>query len=99
MSHHFDAETDIDHPVVYQLKLHGHLGAEWTVWFDGLTITPKESGMTLLTGPVCDQAALFGLLKKVRDLGLTLISVNPIKDSTEKPPSCQVRQGFQQANV
>jgi hypothetical protein len=83
MSHYLDAETNTEQPVVYQLKLQGHLGAEWAAWFGDLTITPEEDGTTLLAGPVRDQAALFGLLKKVRDLGLTLVSVNPV-DKTEK---------------
>jgi hypothetical protein len=60
---------------VYQLRLKGHLGSQWADWFDGLTITLEENGDTLLTGPVADQAALHGLLKKVRDLGLPLVSV------------------------
>jgi hypothetical protein len=51
------------------------LGCQWTEWFEGLTITLEENGETLLTGPVVDQAALHGLLKKVRDLGLPLLSV------------------------
>lgn len=62
-------------PVVYQIRLKGHLGPQWTDWFEGLTITLEENGDTLLTGPVADQAALHGLLKKVRDLGLPLVSV------------------------
>ncbi|MBN2006426.1 MAG: hypothetical protein JXA21_23945 [Anaerolineae bacterium] len=65
-----------DHPAVYQLRLRGDLGAQWGDWFGDLTVTAEEGGDTLLTGPVRDQAALFGLLKKVRDLGLTLVSVN-----------------------
>ena len=64
-------------PPVYQIRIKGHLGPQWTDWFDGLTITLEEDGDTLLTGPVTDQAALYGLLKKVRDLGLPLVSVNP----------------------
>jgi hypothetical protein len=67
--------------IIYQIKLKGHLSAQWTDWFEGLTITPEADGDMLLTGPVVDQAALFGLLKKVRDLGLTLVSVNPVKAS------------------
>ena len=65
--------------MVYQIRLQGYLGSEWADWFGGLTITLKDNGDTLLTGPVRDQSALFGLLKKVRDLGLTLVSVNPVK--------------------
>jgi hypothetical protein len=63
-------------PAVYEIRLRGHLGQEWAEWFEGLAITPEGGGDTLLTGPVGDQAALFGLLKKVRNLGLFLISVN-----------------------
>jgi len=65
--------------VVYQIRLKGHLGREWTDWFEGLTITLEENGDTLITGPVTDQAALHGLLKKVRDLGLPLVSVVSIQ--------------------
>ena len=61
----------------YEIRLKGHLDAQWVTWFDGLTISPEENGDTLLTGPVVDQAALHGLLKKVRDLGMSLLSVCP----------------------
>lgn len=67
-------------PMIYQIRIEGHLDAQWTDWFERLTITQQENGDTLLTGPVRDQAALFGLLKKVRDLGLTLVSVNPVQN-------------------
>jgi len=66
-------------PAVYQIRLKGHLDSQWTDWFEGLTITLDEDGDTLLTGPVIDQAALHGLLKKVRDLGMPLVSVSPVE--------------------
>jgi len=62
-------------PMVYQIRIKGHLVRQWTDWFDGLTITQEDNGDTLLTGPVVDQAALHGLFRKVRDLGMPLISV------------------------
>ena len=64
--------------MVYQIRIKGHLSPRWTDWFEGLTITLEENGTTLLTGPVIDQAALHGLLKKVRDLGMPLLSVNSV---------------------
>ena len=66
--------------MVYQIRLEGHLGPQWAAWFGGLSITLEDNGETLLTGPVVDQAALHGLLRKARDLGIPLISairVNP----------------------
>ncbi len=65
--------------MVYQIRIKGHLDSQWTDWFEGLIITLEEDGDTLLTGPVADQAALHGLLKKVRDLGMPLLSVNRIR--------------------
>ena len=65
--------------VVYQIRLKGHLDSQWTDWFEGLTITLEEDGDTLLTGPVIDQSALHGLLRKVRDLGMPLVSVNQVQ--------------------
>jgi len=67
-------------PTVYQIRLRGHLDETWAGWFGGLTITLEDNGETLLTGPVVDQAALHGLLKKVRDLGLPLLSVNQAEE-------------------
>ena len=67
--------TDTGQPPVYQIRIKGHLGPRWVDWFEGLTITLEENGDTLLTGPVVDQAALHGLLRRVRDLGLPLLSV------------------------
>ena len=67
--------------MVYQIRIMGHLGREWTDWFEGLTITALDNGETLLTGAVVDQAALHGLLRKVRDLGIPLLSVVCVKAS------------------
>ncbi len=67
--------TDPGEPIVYQIRIKGHLGRQWTDWFEGLSITLEENGDTLVTGPVVDQAALHGLLRKVRDLGVPLLSV------------------------
>jgi len=66
--------------MVYQIRIKGHLGSGWTDWFGGLTITLEDNGDTLLIGPVVDQAALYGLLKKVRNLGMPLVSVNRIEE-------------------
>jgi hypothetical protein len=77
----------IDKPHIdfYEIRLKGHLDTQWMAWFDGLTITLDENGNTLLSGPVADQSALHGLLRKVRDLGMPLISVAPIQtDRSEK---------------
>jgi hypothetical protein len=78
MSNEPELELAPGQPAVYQIRLKGQLGSEWTDWFEGLTIRLEEDGDTLLTGPVVDQAALHGLLKKVRDLGLPLESVNQV---------------------
>jgi hypothetical protein len=79
MSNKLEPKTNASQPVVYQIRIKGHLAREWTDWFEGLTITLEEDGNTLLTGPVIDQAALHGLLKKVRDLGMPLISVSQVQ--------------------
>jgi hypothetical protein len=79
MSNKLNPTTNPSQPVVYQIRIKGHLSHQWTDWFEGLTITLEEDGDTLLTGPVVDQAALHGLLKKVRDLGMPLVSVSPVE--------------------
>lgn len=70
----------------YEIRVRGHLGEGWQDWFEGLTITRMANGETLLNGPVVDQAALFGLLKRIRDLGLPLVAVQCLDDSQTKNP-------------
>jgi hypothetical protein len=75
---------DSNQPVVYEIRIAGHLPARWSAWFEGLAVAPEPDGTTLLSGPVVDQAALYGLLRKVRDTGLTLIAVNQIPSKQEQ---------------
>ena len=91
MSNKLEPKPDPSQPVVYQIRLKGHLGSQWTDWFEGLTITLEDNGDTLLTGPVVDQAALHGLLKKVRDLGMPLVSVSPVESG---PPTTLPLRGL-----
>jgi len=70
-----NSKADPDEPIVYQIRIKGQLSSQWTNWFGGLSVTLEENGDTLLTGEVVDQAALHGLLRKVRDLGMPLLSV------------------------
>ena len=79
MSNEFGHKTDPDQPLVYQIRIEGYLGDQWADSFGGMTISREENGNTLLTGTVVDQARLHGLLKKVRDLGLPLVSVNRVE--------------------
>ena len=85
MSNELEPKPTPDQPMVYQIRLKGHLGAQWTDWFEGLTITLEDNGDTLVTGPVVDQAALHGLLKKVRDLGMPLVSVIQVQSIETHP--------------
>jgi hypothetical protein len=78
------AHTSIeDHhePERYEIRIKGHLDDKWADWFEGLTITREDNGETLLIGPVVDQAALHGVLRKVRDLGMPLLSVSRVRPS------------------
>ncbi len=86
MLNKLNPENDPNEPMVYQIRLKGHLGCQWADWFGGLTITLEDDGDTVLTGPVVDQAALHGLLRKVRDLGMPLLSVICVEpDQTDTP--------------
>ncbi|UCH58439.1 MAG: hypothetical protein JSV61_09470 [Anaerolineales bacterium] len=71
----------------YEIRIAGQLDAHWQDWFDGLTVTPEAGGTTLISGPVPDQPALHGLLRKVRDLGLPLISVSQMADTLNRQNS------------
>ena len=66
-------------PTLYRIRVQGHLRPEWSEWFDGMTITLEENGDTILSGLVMDQPALHALLIRVRDLGLTLVSVSKVE--------------------
>ena len=75
MSHTFHPQDSAAGPAVYEIRIQGHLDAQWTEWFGGMSVTREADGLTLLVGPVVDQAALHGLLRRIRDLGMPLISV------------------------
>lgn len=85
MSNERETQTAGRQPIIYQIRLKGHLDRQWTDWFEGLTITLADNGETLLTGPVIDQPALHGLLKKVRDLGIPFVAVNPLPGNETHP--------------
>ena len=80
-----------DHPGRYEIRLKGHLDTRWAAWFDGLTLTRHSDGSTIIGGPVADQAALYGLLQKTRDLGLPLISVNYVEPGHPRMPTIETR--------
>ena len=85
-------------PDRYEVRVKGHLAGRWAAWFDGLTLTPESDGTTLIEGPVVDQAALHGLLQKVRDTGMPLVSVEhvepaPPASSTATPDNPSTLQG------
>ena len=83
MSNESNSIIEPSQPLVYEIRIKGHLDQQWTEWFEGLTITLEDNGDTLLTGHVVDQAALHGLLRKVRDLGMPLLSVDSVKPDPE----------------
>ena len=79
MSTPHPSTEDHHEPGCYEIRLKGHLDARWADQFEHMRFTHTSDGTTIISGPVVDQAALYGLLKKVRDLGMALISLNPIK--------------------
>ena len=83
-------ETNPNQPMIYQIRIKGHLDTQWADWFENATIVLTEDGDTLLTCPMVDQAALHGLLKKVRDLGLPLLAVNRIEPGQKDIPGLNI---------
>jgi hypothetical protein len=79
MSETHASTQDHDEPGHYEIRLKGHLDDRWAAWFEVLTLTREDNGETLIAGPVADQAALHGLLRKVRDLGMPLLSVTRLR--------------------
>ena len=86
MTHSPNPGVEPDQPSTYLIRIKGRLEPRWSAWFEGLTITADANGDTLLRGPVIDQSALHGLLTRVRDLGLPLLSVDRL--SREGDPRC-----------
>jgi hypothetical protein len=86
MSNDLKPKAEPSEPMVYQIRIQSHLGQQWTDWFEGMTITLEDDGHTLLTGPVVDQATLYGLIRKVRDLGILLLSVSRVEPGEAEAP-------------
>ena len=80
-----------DNPERYEIRLRGHLDSRWAAWFDGLSLTRDSDGTTIIHGPVTDQAALYGLLQKTRDLRLPLISVTYVGPGHPPMPTVETR--------
>jgi hypothetical protein len=74
---------EYDRPAIYEIRVKGRLDARWSRWFAGLQVIPQPNGECLLTGPVADQAALYGAISRMRDLGLVLISVHRVPREKE----------------
>jgi hypothetical protein len=89
MSNKLSSELEPGQPAIYQIRIRGHLDREWADWFGGMAITLEENGEMLLIGPVADQATLHGVLKRVRDLGMPLVSVNCVEADTAETQDCK----------
>ena len=79
----------MDEPTQYTIRIEGHLSASWASWFEGLEILHAESGETVLSGTLVDQTALHGVLMRIRDLGLPLVSVSRLKEAAKQEPDAQ----------
>ena len=91
--------TEDNHePGCYEIRLKGHLDARWIDWFEGLSFTHASDGTTILAGPLVDQAALYGVLRKVRDLGLPLIAVNQVDPKQANRPDGNVDTDHHRSN-
>lgn len=88
--------ADPSRPMHYEIRIKGHLGDQWADWFEGMVIITEENGNTVLTGPVIDQAELHGLLKKIRDVGMTLLSVTGL--NLDQAEASDINQNFLSAN-
>jgi hypothetical protein len=89
MSNESNSNSEKAQPMIYQIRIKGHLDRKWADWFSGLSITLQASGETLLTGPVLDQAMLHGLLRKVRDVGLPLVAVMQVEPEQAEVPDAK----------
>jgi hypothetical protein len=89
LSTYINPNKDQNHQVDCQIRIKGQLDAQWGDWFEGLTITSETDGVTILSGPLIDQAALYGVLKKIRDLGMPLISISPVTSEQASTPGCK----------
>jgi hypothetical protein len=89
MSNNLNPTHGPGQPMVYQIRIKGHLGPQWTDWFGGLAITLEDNGDTLVTGPVIDQAALHAVLKRVRDVNLPLLSIMEVRSKGEDTPDAR----------
>jgi hypothetical protein len=89
------SKTTPSQPVIYQIRIQGQLDSQWADWFEGMNIALEESGFTVLTGPVTDQSALHGLIRKIRDLGLPLVSVCPVGPDQADAPDTRLPNKIQ----
>jgi len=95
MSNQQDKKADLSEVSIYQITIQGHFDPQWSEWFGGLEVRLEDNGDTVLTGPVIDQAALYGLLRKVRDLGGPLLSVHQVKDKSNEGIKGNVNQNVE----